>query len=59
MCIILTSSIFHREEELIYLEFIADVTNEILMLGLYNDRFVHFLPVHLALLLGISSVCAA
>ncbi|XP_031436795.1 spermatogenesis-associated protein 7 [Clupea harengus] len=27
-----------EEEELLYLEFIADVTNEILMLGLYSDR---------------------
>ncbi|XP_076156128.1 spermatogenesis-associated protein 7 [Alosa pseudoharengus] len=27
-----------EEEELLYLEFIADVTNEILTLGLYNDR---------------------
>lgn len=34
---------FHREEELLYLEFIADVTNEILMLGLYSDRFVQML----------------
>lgn len=31
---------FTREEELMYLEFITDVTNEILTQGLYSDRCV-------------------
>ncbi len=30
--------LFTREDELMYLEFITDVTNEILMQGLYSDR---------------------
>lgn len=32
--------LFIREEELMYLEFITDVTNEILTQGLYSDRCV-------------------
>lgn len=32
--------LFFREEELMYLEFIADVTNEIILRGIYSDRLV-------------------
>jgi len=32
--------VFAREEELMYLEFITDVTNDILTQGLYSDRCV-------------------
>lgn len=32
--------LFFREEELMYLEFIADITNELILRGIYSDRLV-------------------